>query len=54
MKVYHMKAANGENVGYLLTNFISDFGAPDYLTFDGTVVHKGTNTLFYNTLRRTL
>ena len=53
-KVYHMKATNSKNVRYLLTRFISNFGAPDHLTFDGATVQKGTNTLFYNTLRRTL
>ena len=32
--VYHLESANGENVGYSLSKFVSDYGAPEHLTFD--------------------
>ena len=50
--VYHMKRANGENVGNTLSEFVHNYGAPEHLTFDGAAVQKGTNTLFYENLRR--
>ena len=50
--VYHMKRANGENVGHSLAEFIHQYGAPNHLTFDGAAVQKGTNTIFYENLRK--
>ena len=49
--VYHLESANGENVGYNLSKFVSDYGAPEHLTFDGAVVQVDRNTNFQNTIR---
>ena len=35
---YHLEIANVENVGYILREFVSDYGAPEHLTFDGAAV----------------
>lgn len=35
-----------------LAEFIHDYGAPEYLTFDGLQVQKGRTTLFMKNLRR--
>ena len=43
---YHLESANGENVGYSLSNFVSDYGAPEHLTFNGAAVQVGKNTRF--------
>ena len=42
--VYHLESLNGENVGYILIEFLSDYGAPEHLTFDGAEVQVGRNT----------
>ena len=49
---YHMNKANNENVGHSLTSFISDFGAPEHLTYDGAAVQTGKHTLFQDTIKR--
>ena len=48
---YHLESANGENVGYSLSDFVSDYGAPDRLTFDGAAVQVGKETRFQKTIR---
>ena len=50
--VYHLEIVNGENVGYILIEFLSDYGAPEHLTFDGAAVQVGRNTHFHNTIRK--
>jgi hypothetical protein len=42
---YHLQSANGDNVGYTLSQFVSEYGAPEYLTYDGASVQVGRNTL---------
>ena len=49
---YRLESASGENIGYSLSNFVSDYGAPDRLTFDGAAVQVGRNTQFQNTIRK--
>ena len=49
---YHLESANGENVGYSLSDFVSDYGAPESLTFDGAAVQVGRNTHFQDTIRK--
>jgi hypothetical protein len=49
---YHLTRANGEQVGHSLSNFVSDYGAPEHLTFDGAAVQVGASTLFQDNLRR--
>ena len=49
---YHLESANGENIGYTLSNFVSDYGAPDRLTFDGASAQIGRNTHFQDTIRK--
>ena len=34
-KPYHLDKADNENVGYALRSFVSDFGAPEHLKYDG-------------------
>ena len=50
--MYHIPAANGENVGNSMNDFIYDYGALDHLTYDGATVQVGQNTKFFDTLRR--
>ena len=35
---YHLERANGEKVGYSLSDFVHKYGAPEYLTYDGAAV----------------
>jgi hypothetical protein len=49
---YHLSRANGEQVGYSLSNFIHEYGAPEHLTFDGAAVQVGSSTFFKDNLRR--
>ena len=50
--LYHMQRANGEQVGHSLSAFISEFGAPDHLTYNGEAVQVDTDTSFMDTVRR--
>ena len=34
---YHLDRATGDNIGYSLSNFVSEYGAPDRLTYDGAL-----------------
>ena len=49
---YHLPKVDGERVGNSLKSFISDYGAPDHLTFDGAAVQVGRNTDFQKTIRK--
>jgi hypothetical protein len=49
---YHLTRANGEQVGYSLSSFIHEYGAPDHLTFDGAAVHVRSSTRFKENLRQ--
>ena len=49
---YHLESVNGENVGYSLSKFVSDYGSPEHLAFDGAAVQVGRNTHFQNTIRK--
>ena len=50
--ICHLQRANGEQVGHSLLAFISEFGAPEHLTYDGAAVQVGTNTSFMDMVRR--
>ena len=39
-------------MGYSLSKFVSDYGAPEHLTFDGAAVQVGRNTYFQNSIRK--
>ena len=49
---YHLKAADGDELGYSLASFIHGYGAPEHLTFDGAQAQVGHNTLFMKNIRR--
>ena len=49
---YPLQKVDGNNVGDALTQFISDFGVPDRLTFDGASVQTGPKTRFMDAIRR--
>ena len=49
---YPLEQATGDSIGSSLQDFISDFGAPFHLTFDGASAQVGRNTLFMKTLRK--
>ena len=49
---YPIQKIDGHHVGDTLTQFISDFGAPEHLTFDGAPVQTGTRTRFMDAIRR--
>ena len=50
--VYPMPNTKGETIGNTLKSFISEYGAPESLTFDGARVQVGRNTSFQKTLRK--
>ena len=43
---YPIQKVDGNHVGDTLTHFVSDFGAPEQLTFDGAAVQTGPRTKF--------
>jgi hypothetical protein len=47
-----MQKVNGNHVGDTLTQFISDYGVPEHLTFDGASVQTGPKTRFMNAIRK--
>ena len=51
-KLYHLSKADNEQVGYSLNAFVSDFGAPESLTYDGAAVQVGRKTIFQETIRK--
>ena len=40
------------SLGEILDDFVHDFGAPEYLTFDGFQYQVGKNTKFLKNLRK--
>ena len=49
---YPIPKIDGDSVGNTLTQFISDYGAPEHLTFDGASVQTGLKTRFMDALRK--
>jgi hypothetical protein len=49
---YHLTRASGDQVGYSLSDFIHEYGAPEHLTFDGAAVQVGSGTRFKDNLQR--
>ena len=49
---YPIPRSNSEHVGYILNDFISDYGAPENLTYDGADVQVGRNTNFQKSVRK--
>jgi hypothetical protein len=49
---YPIRRVDGNHVGDTLTQFVSDFGAPEHLTFDGAAVQTGPKTKFMQAIRR--
>ena len=49
---YHLDRASGNNIGFSLSNFVSEYGAPEQLTFDGAPSQTGRNTYFQDTIRK--
>ena len=49
---YPIPRANVELIGYSLNDFVSDYGAPEHLTYDGAAVQVGKNTNFQNSVRK--
>ena len=50
--IYHMNKANNENIGHSLCAFISKYGLPEHLTYDGASVQVGSKTIFQNHVRK--
>jgi hypothetical protein len=49
---YPLQRVDGNAVGDTLTQFISDYGVPERLTFDGASVQTGPKTRFMDAIRR--
>jgi hypothetical protein len=49
---YPIQKVDGNKVGDTLTQFVSDFGVPEHLTFDGAAVHTGPKTKFMQAIRK--
>ena len=49
---YPIPRANSEHVGYSLNYFVSDYGAPEHLTYDGAAMQIGRNTNFQKSVRK--
>ena len=49
---YHLPKVDGEHVGNSLRSFISDYGVPEHLTYDGAAVQVGRKTDFQKTIRK--
>ena len=49
---YPLQKIDGNSVGDALTQFISDYGVPERLTFDGASVQTGPKTRFMDAIRR--
>ena len=49
---YPLQDAKSETLAYTLNNFISDYGAPERLTFDGAQAQAGKHTEFMQCIRR--
>ena len=51
-KAYPIDRADNERIGYSLSTFVNEFGAPNHLTYDGAAVQVGRNTLFQQNVRK--
>ena len=49
---YPIQKVDGDHVGDTLTQFVSDYGAPEHLTFDGASVQTGPRTRFMDAIRK--
>jgi hypothetical protein len=49
---YPIPKVDGNNIGDTLTQFISDYGAPEHITFDGSSVQAKPKTRFMDTIRK--
>jgi hypothetical protein len=49
---YPIQNVDGNHVGDTLTQFVSDFGAPEHLTFDGAAAQTGPKTNFMQAIRK--
>ena len=47
-----MKKLNNENIGNSLGAFISKYGVPEHLNYDGAAVQAGSKTISQNHLRK--
>ena len=43
-----MEKLNNEKIGHIIGAFISEFGLPEHLPFDGSDVKVGRKTIFQN------
>ena len=49
---YPIKDSKSETLAFILQDFISDFGVPERLTFDGAQAQVGQHTQFMRTIQR--
>jgi hypothetical protein len=49
---YPIPKVDGNHVGDTLTQFISDYGVPEHLTFDGALVQTGPKTKILDAIQR--
>ena len=49
---YPIQKVDGDHVGDTLLQFISDFGVPEHLMFDGASVQTGPKTRFMSAIRK--
>ncbi len=49
---YLIRKVDGNHVGDTLTQFTSDYGVPEHLTFDGAAMQTGSQPRFMKALRR--
>ena len=49
---YTIPRSNSEHIGYSLNNFLSEYGAPEHLTYDGAAMQVRRNTNFQKSVRK--
>ena len=49
---YPLRDAKSDTLAFSLHDFISDYGAPEHLTFEGAQAQVGKNTEFMKTIRK--
>ena len=52
LKLLTLQKVDGNHVGNTLTQFVSDYGVPEHLTFDGASVQTGPKTGFMDAIRK--
>ena len=50
--VYPITGFDGITIGTTLKDFISDYGVPEHITFDGALVQTGRKTMFMQTIKK--